>query len=98
MSTPAPIDVELAVAETAAIERARASLRERPPAACHRCGRTADDAHFREERDVWRCTPCGAGTVAAPPTAAEEREVITRARTEARAKVLAPGDAWLRRR
>src|SRR5262249_28203076 len=93
---PAPIAVEIAQAETAAVERALATLHERPPARCDACG----GARFYEKpRDgYWRCRPCHPGTGAPRPTATEEREATARARSEARAAVLAPREAWLRRR
>ena len=90
------LEVEIASAETAATERALATLRARPPARCEFCGGDQFSEHPRD--GVWRCGTCYRGSLAPAPTAAEAREAVERARTEARAAVLAPGDAWLRRR
>jgi ribosomal protein L37AE/L43A len=92
---PSPLDLEIAQAETAATERARAALHARPPERCQRCN---GEKFYPEPRDgYWRCRTCHGGTPEPLVTAVEEHAAIARARAEARAAVLAPGDAWLRR-
>jgi hypothetical protein len=90
------IHVEVAQAESAAVETALAALRARPPERCARCGGQTFDPQPRN--GYWRCSTCSGGTPGPVVTAAEERAAATRARREARAAVLAPGDAALRRR
>jgi hypothetical protein len=88
LTHPAPVDLEIAQAETAAIERARAALRARPPERCQRCN---GQTFYPEPRDGWwRCRTCHGGTPGPLVTAAEEHEATTRAITEARAAVLEP--------
>jgi hypothetical protein len=90
------IHAELAQAETAAVETALAALRARPPERCARCGgRTFDPKPPRD--GYWRCLTCFGGTLAPAVPDAEKQAVILRARREARAAVLEPGDAVLRR-
>jgi hypothetical protein len=86
----APLDLELAAAETAAVDAALAALRARPPAECARCGMRGAFAAIPNVPAWWRCEHCSGGTFRALPTPAEEHEVTTRARAEARVGVVAP--------
>jgi hypothetical protein len=90
------IHVELAQADSAAVDTALATLRARPPARYDRCGGRTFEPQPRD--GYWRCTTCFGGTLAPPVPAAEQQAAILRARREAREVVLAPGDAALRRR
>ena len=82
------IHVELAQAESAAVDTALATLRARPPALL----RALRQPHVRSPaaRRLLALQDLSGGTLGPLVTAAEEHAAITRARREARAAVLAP--------
>src|SRR5262245_5867051 len=92
---PGPLDLALARAEVDAATAARAALRARAPASSPCC-------QSRAYRDglggPWRCGMCGRGFDVPGPSAAEEAVAVREATDAARARVLDPALATLRRR